>query len=119
MLRYNRTNHQTHAQTLMEYTLVLGVVLLILVAMTPIIKRGSQGMIKFVADQVGNQQNSDQTFDDTGHLINSFTIINSLTGGRTEEFLSSDGAHTRYGYNDEINMSSTTFLNLGFTEKQN
>jgi len=48
------------AQTFMEYTLLIGVVVAIGSAMTPLLQRGVQAMVKGVADQIGNQINADE-----------------------------------------------------------
>ena len=47
------------AQTFAEYVLLLGIVSAIYVAMTPLLRRGIQAMVKGVADQIGNQVNAD------------------------------------------------------------
>ena len=103
------------AQTLMEYTLVLGVIAVILFAMNPFLKRTTQGMIKFVADQVGNQKNSDQAFDNSGHLENSYTRTSSFGLKQTRENVGITG----YSYNDTTRTNTTTSLNLGFTQRIN
>ena len=40
-------------QSILEYTIVLGVIVIVMSAMGPMIKRGTQSLIKVVADQVG------------------------------------------------------------------
>ncbi len=47
-------------QTMLDYTLLLGVVIAFLVAISPTIKKGTQAMVKTVADEVGYQQNAEQ-----------------------------------------------------------
>ena len=91
---------------------MLGVVAMVLFAMNPLMKRGTQGMIKFVADQVGNQQNADQSFDKSGHLESSVSETNALSQTRTTEYI----GNTTYIYDDRGVSSSTTSLNLGFSE---
>lgn len=125
MMRRPRTQlNNESAQNLMEYTIVLGVIVIILFAMNPFIKRGTQGMVKFVADQVGNQQNSDQSFDDSGHLEGAFTSSNALSQTQTREYdddnsIIKNGTVTAYSYNDITRTSSTTALNLGYTDTGN
>lgn len=57
------------AQTFIEYTLLLSIVTILLISMTPLVRRGVQGMVKGVADQVGLQQNADQHGGDRGYLV--------------------------------------------------
>ena len=52
-------------QTILEYTIIVGIVTVVLYYMGTGIKRGVQSLVKVTADQVGNQQNSDQEFNDT------------------------------------------------------
>jgi len=61
------------AQIFLEYLLVIGAVVMIMFAMSMLIKRGTQGMIKVVADQIGDQINAEQNFDDGGFLESSYT----------------------------------------------
>jgi len=58
------------AQTFIEYVLLFGVVTGLLIAMSPMIRRFSQAMIKVTADQIGNQRLSDQKGGESGYLIN-------------------------------------------------
>ena len=46
----------------MEYTIIVGIVAVVLSYMGTGIKRGVQSLVKVTADQVGNQQNADQDF---------------------------------------------------------
>ena len=46
-------------QATMEYILVIGIIVLAMSTMTTFIQRGTQGMVKFVADQVGRQEDSE------------------------------------------------------------
>lgn len=48
------------AQTFIEYILVISIVTAILIAMSTMLRRTVQGMVKAVADQVGFQQNAEQ-----------------------------------------------------------
>lgn len=61
------------AQTFIEYTLLLGIVVMVYLAISPLIRRTSQGLVKLVADQVGNQLNADQGGGESGHLITAQT----------------------------------------------
>jgi len=101
------------AQSIMEYTIVLGTIVLIMFAMGPAVKRGTQALIKVVADQIGNQANSDQAFDRSGHLEKSYVTTRSTVGKRTEDFL----GVTNYIYSDATYTESTSLVNQGFVER--
>jgi len=57
-------------QTFVEYSLLLGIVVVFLLTMTPLIKRTAQGMVRAVADQLGNQADADQGGGTAGQLDN-------------------------------------------------
>src|SRR3989338_8001209 len=110
MLRRSPVRGQK-AQVFLEYTIIISVVILVLTAMSTLIKRGTQGMIKVVADQIGDQVNSEQQFNE-GYLDSSYTTVRSLTHKVTEEFI----GNTYYTYVDSITTNSLSVMNLGFTE---
>lgn len=109
-------NHKpsTKGQSILEYTIVLGVIVIIMSAMGPMIKRGTQSLIKVVADQVGVQQNAEQKFDETGHLEASYM---STRGSMDKQTLDSIGI-TGYIFNDLTTTQSNALMNLGYTEKR-
>lgn len=47
-------------QTIVEYSLLIGIVIALLLVVTPMIKRGAQGMIKTVSDEIGYQNDAEQ-----------------------------------------------------------
>ncbi len=47
-------------QTILEYMILLGIVVLAIFYMGPAFKRGLQSLIKVTADQIGNQSQADQ-----------------------------------------------------------
>ena len=110
MLRRSLKNN-SQAQIFLEYTVVSGVIIMILISMNMMIKRGIQGMIKSVADQIGNQANSDQRFDETGHMETQYTSTRASTDKTTRELI----GVTNYIYADVISSNTTTVTNLGFT----
>ena len=59
--RSEKSNNQ--AQIFLEYTIISGIVIMILLSMNTMIKRGIQGMVKSVADQIGLQINAEQNFN--------------------------------------------------------
>ena len=101
------------AQTLLEYVILAGMVAAIAVAMGPYFKRGVQAVVKIAADQLANQQNSDQ--NPASYLVNAFT-------NRTDE--AEKMAHEvtniskRYTFNEKSTESTDSSTFLGITEKR-
>ena len=102
------------AQAILEYTTVLGVIIIIMFTMGPMLKRGTQSLIKLVADQVGAQQNAEQKFDESGHLEASYTATRSFTDKQDQDFAGT----TRYLFADSTTTETNAFMNLGFTEER-
>ncbi len=101
-------------QSILEYTILLGVIVLVMFAMGPMLKRGTQSLIKVVADQVGTQQNAEQKFDDTGHLESSYTATRGSTDKQTFDSVGT----TTYVFNDVSMTTANALVNLGFTEER-
>lgn len=99
------------AQSILEYSLIVGIVTIIFFNMGTFLKRGTQGMIKTVADQIGDQRNADQRFVlEDGFLRNSFVE----TDAAIEKSLGDDtGVVTTY-YNDRTHSQTQTESGLGF-----
>ena len=74
-------------QTILEYTIIVGIVTVVLFYMGTGIKRGVQSLVKVTADQVGNQQNSDQDFNDTrqGYMEASNSATQEIKNKQTTE----------------------------------
>ena len=109
-----RTKNTSPGQIFLEYILVVGAVVLVMFATSTLIKRGAQGMIKVVADQIGDQANADQQFDDRGFLESAYTTTRTNTSKIKTEF---PGDPTTYTYKDVTNIASEMVTNLGFTEE--
>lgn len=103
------------AQSMLEYVTLIAVAVSVLIAMSAYIKRGAQGMIRTVADQVGDEQNAEQKFDDTGHLINAITVTRSTTDKETVERV----GIVNYIFSDITQTLSTSTVNAGFQERLN
>jgi Flp pilus assembly pilin Flp len=112
MLR-QRKNKKT-GQVLIEYTMIIGVIVAILMAMSTMIKRGLQGMIKVTADQIGNQENADQRFDESGHMVRSYSSTRASGDTLTTELM----GEKSYQYSDTVRTESMTVSNLGFAEEE-
>jgi hypothetical protein len=102
------------AQTISEYVILITVVVAFLMSMFTYVKRGTQGLIKATADQIGSQLNAEQDFSSKGGYMNSSdTFINAhfnyedRTWPGTYQKVFSDGTDTQ----------TDTKSNLGFTEK--
>ena len=109
-------------QSILEYIIIVGIITVVLYYMGTGIKRGVQSLVKVTADQVGNQQNSDQAFNDTqqGYLESS----NSATQGSKNKQIAEQGyipasGNAAYVTNISVNESSDTVTNTitngGFT----
>ena len=112
MLRLHYRKNQ-RAQIFLEYVTVIGIVTLIIIAMSTMIKRGTQGMIKVVADQVGNQVNAEQRFDEDSFLESAYTSTRTSTGKTKTELI---GVIT-YAFDDATSIESNTHIRMGFTEE--
>lgn len=101
------------AQIFLEYVMVIGAVVLIMFAMSTMLRRGTQGMVKVVADQIGDQINAEQKFDDGGFLEELNTTTTANNSKTKTEFI----GDTTYTFGDEISTSSDALINMGFTEE--
>ncbi|MCA9401295.1 MAG: Flp family type IVb pilin [Candidatus Omnitrophica bacterium] len=99
-------------QTMMEYTTILGVISLILIGMTPQVKTGVQSMIKLVADQIGNQTESDQQFDQGSYLVSSMYTQDQMTVKNSQGYRES----LLKDQSDTIRSYSNSYMDLGFQE---
>lgn len=107
------SNNEEDAQVFLEYVIIVSVVILVLVAMSTLIKRGTQGMIKVVADEIGFQANAEQNAEE-GYLKYS----NVLTRTRADKRTLENVGDTVYAYDDEISATQSAIINLGFTEEK-
>lgn len=110
-------------QSILEYTIIVGIVTVVLYYMGTGVKRGVQSLIKITADQVGNQQNSDQDFNDTqqGYMVTSNTQTNENNNKQVAEFgyVTANDINvetTNISYNDATDTQENTITNGGFTQ---
>ena len=101
-------------QAILEYALILGVIVLIMFTMGPMLKRGTQSLIKLVADQVGVQNNAEQRFDESGHLEASYTATRGFMDKQAQDFVGT----TSYIFDDSTTTQTGALMNLGFTEER-
>ena len=99
------------AQTLLEYTILIGIVALTIAAITPTLRRGVQSVLKVTADQIAPQNQSEQAIDpESGYLVNLSSTTKSLTRKRTREM----GSYTSaYEIRDIAETQSNSLTNLG------
>ena len=104
-------------QTIIEYSLVLGIIVTVAFVMQPMVKRAGQGMIKLVADQIGNQVEADQrAFYKNSILDGHMEFANLLTQSEQDSRTLELSGATNYLYNDRLRIGSVQQSNLGFTE---
>lgn len=99
---------------MMEYTIILGIIALVLMAMGPMLKRGTQGLIKLVSDQIGVQNNAEQAFDERGHLESTYISVRS----KTNKISAALPGKVGYGYLEQVDTRSNELVNMGFTQTQ-
>jgi len=105
------------AQTFVEYTLLIGVSIAILLALTPMIKRGTQAMVKVVSDGLGVQQNAEQKDNGAGGLIKS-DVTTAFNRSELKTDRVASGTHSRKtSVNDQTVTGTQTTSDLGFTQK--
>ncbi|MCK5580877.1 MAG: hypothetical protein KAJ18_06350 [Candidatus Omnitrophica bacterium] len=100
------------AQTFLEYTLLIGVLTGVIVAMTPLLRRGTQAMVKLVADQLGTQQGAEQLGGTRGHLVES---VAKREADRVKRRSDSMGTVVYDITRDDVYMEKETTTNLGFS----
>lgn len=102
------------AQTIVEYSIMIGLVVLIMFAMNPMIKRVTQTMIRTVSDQIGSQQNAEQLFNAGGFTMGTNIATSAIQDKTIREFLGT----TNYIYSDAVFTGQSVLSNLGFQEDQ-
>ena len=111
-----KKNRKTiHAQGVLEYILVVGIVVVALLAMTQVIKRGSQSLIRMTAAQIGAQNTADQSFSNTtGFLENQ----RSTASSDSQKQVIDRGGIINYVQDELTDVNSNSVTNMGFTEDQ-
>jgi hypothetical protein len=113
MLKKN--SKRLHGQSILEYVLLIGIITVALFAMMQMVKRGTQSLVKVAADEIGNQSNSDQSFDNRqGYLDSSNSLMDS--SGR-KNVLERIGV-INYVTSETQTTLSNTITNMGITEGQ-
>jgi hypothetical protein len=110
-------------QTILEYTIIVGIVTMVIFYMGTGIKRGFQSLVKVTADQVGNQQNADQDFTDQrqGYMIGSNSMTDESNNKQTAQlgYIPASGNAveiTNIFVNESTDTTTNTATNAGFTQ---
>ena len=110
-------------QTLLEYTILIGIITVVLYYMGTSIKRGVQSLVKVTADQVGNQQNADQDFNDNqqGYMQASNSATQESRNKQITEigYIPASGNAvyvTNISVNESTDTMTNTITNGGFSQ---
>jgi len=110
-------------QTILEYTIIVGIVTVVLFYMGTAVKRGVQSLVKVTADQVGNQQEADQDFNDVqeGYMNASNTVTEDSKNKEITETgyipVSPGPVYvTSISENEVTDTETNTITNGGFTQ---
>jgi hypothetical protein len=111
-----KRKYKNSAQTFLEYAMLVSVVVAVLISLTPLLRRGVQGMIRVVSDQVGNQSGAEQPGGLDGHLVEQIIDVDQASVRRRRE----DFGETRVDYDGTVSQTvTTTTTNLGFQYRDN
>ena len=111
----NKKRRNLHAQGVLEYIMLIGIIVVALIAMTQAIKRGAQSIIKEGADQLAAQQNADQSFSNkTGYLDSQNT---ASADDRQKQIIERVGI-INYVQDDASSVFMNSSTNMGFTQEQ-
>jgi uncharacterized protein (UPF0333 family) len=106
------------AQTIMEYTMLIAIVAMAVVVMTPRVKRMTQSLIKSGADQIGDQEGAEQTFNDakSGYMNSSVsTSVTLLDNTRRETAVNGVAAITQT-FNETTTTNTAEFSYGGWSQ---
>jgi len=101
---------------MLDYAILFGIVATILFAFSSYIRRGIQGMVRTVSDQIGPQEGADQRVNrerGDGYLISSFADVDLASGKDSKEYVGSFNYH----FDDKSTVRLETVSNLGFSER--
>ena len=115
--RFHTDDHRLFetAQSILEYTLIVGIVAVVLVALTPYLKRSIQSVVKTTADQMGIQSQSEQVVSDRStYLAESFSARRDTID---EEYIEVVNAAKMTIYDDTFETSANATTSLGFTNR--
>ncbi|MBF0483768.1 MAG: hypothetical protein HQL25_03570 [Candidatus Omnitrophica bacterium] len=97
------------AQTFVEYSLILGVIVVTILALRPMIMRGGQSMVKTMTDQIANQQSAEQDFSQ-GYLKEQKEKV--ATDAR--RYKGENRGNYFFGYNETTRTTMNMTYNMGY-----
>ena len=110
-------------QSILEYAIIIGIVTVVLYFIGTGIRRGVQSLVKVAADQVGNQQSSDQDFNDTkqGYMQASNSVTQEAKNKQVTAIgyipVSGNAVYvTNISVNESADTQTNTITNGGFTQ---
>lgn len=106
-----KKNFNKLGQSVVEYSLIIGIVIAVFVVLSPMVKRSTQAMVKVVADEVGVQRNAEQN-SETG-LISSDTQTDVDQLQRRQEWRAGTTHSVQQAYNEQTVTHAVTHSNLG------
>ncbi len=115
-MKLNKRNRKNlHAQGVLEYVLLIGIVVIALLAMTQAIKRGAQSLIKEGADQLAVQQNGEQSFSNTTGYLD---VQNAISSEDKQKQVVERVGIINYIQDDASYSLMNSITNSGFTREQ-
>ena len=106
--------HRTRAQSLGEYVILVSIVAAAAAAMFPLVKRGTQSLIKAGADQIGEQKTAEQDFNGASGFTDS---MNAQSQTKSFSDVSETAGTRDIQTYDESVMATNTLTNMGFTKE--
>ncbi len=113
----NSCRQNSKGQTIVEYSLLLGIAIAVLLALTPMIKRSTQGMVKIVADEVGYQNNAEQK-DGPGLVKTSVATMFDRQLNKKETSLTSGGHRVEMIYSEVTTAETQSLSGLGASSEE-
>lgn len=92
---------------------MISLVTAVMVAMSTMVRRSTQSMVKSVADQIGFQQNAEQEGGDSGHLVNMTARMRRDQRRGIRDRL----GNVTYSYDDRDSGETFVLTNLGAQER--
>ena len=102
---------QISGQSIVEYSLLIGIVIAVGVVLSPMVKRGTQGMVKIVADEVGIQNQAEHQGD--GGLISSQTRVDLDQAQTKDEWRSGTVHSVSTNYDEQTTTETISHSDLG------
>lgn len=101
-------------QSVVEYSLLLGVVIAVVVLLTPMIKRATQSMVRVVADELAEQQNAEPKTDGGLIYTNMKAAIDRQQG--RQEWYSNTVHSVQTSYDDTVQTNTQSAADLGTSQ---